>query len=75
MQRRPVTSSNVASVGWEPAGEDTDEGTLEVQFRSGHIYHYARVPESIYQALVGAASVGSFLRDEVIGTYDHERIR
>lgn len=54
MQRRPVTSSNVAALGWE-------EDTLEVEFVSGHVYQYHDVPESEYQALLGADSIGKHL--------------
>jgi hypothetical protein len=64
MQRRSVTSSNVASVGWE-------EETLEVEFVSGHVYLYHEVPEGEYQALLGADSIGralSSLRDKYTST-------
>jgi KTSC domain-containing protein len=54
MNRRPVTSTNVASIGW-------DDETLEVEFTSGHIYLYHDVPESEYQALLGASSIGKHL--------------
>jgi hypothetical protein len=54
MQRRPVESSNISSLGWE------DE-TLEVEFISGHLYEYHGVPESEYQALLGASSIGKQL--------------
>lgn len=54
MNRRPVTSSNVASIGW-------DDDTLEVEFTSGHLYEYHDVPESEYQALIGASSIGKQL--------------
>ena len=74
MNRRPVTSSNVASVGWEPDEEEPGVGTLEVEFKSGHLYQYAGVPESEYQALVGAGSVGRYLNAHIIGTYDESRI-
>ena len=54
MRRRPVQSSNIAAVGWE------DE-VLEVEFVSGHVYSYHDVPESEYQALLGADSIGQHL--------------
>lgn len=75
MDRRPVQSSNVSSVGWEPSEENSEFGTLEVGFKTGHVYQYAQVPEYVYHELVGAGSVGRYLNQEVIGTYDDTRIR
>lgn len=56
MQRISVVSSNLSSVGYEPSS-----ATLEVQFRSGSIYRYADVPESVYNGLMDAASKGRYL--------------
>lgn len=74
MNRRPVRSSRVSSIGFEP-GEDGASGTLEVEFRNGNIYSYAEVPQSEYQALVGASSVGRALEQTIIGTYDETRVK
>jgi hypothetical protein len=54
MQRRPVTSSNISSIGW-------DDDQMEVEFVSGHVYAYRDVPQSEYQALLGADSIGKSL--------------
>lgn len=51
MNRRPVRSSHVSSIGWE-------DGTMEVEFVSGHIWQYHEVPEGEYRNLMGASSVG-----------------
>lgn len=77
MQRRPVSSSNVASIGWEPDDSQEGEsvGTLEVEFRSGHVYQYEQVPEAEYENLLGASSVGRYLNQNIVGTYDERRIR
>jgi hypothetical protein len=69
MNRIPVKSSNVRSVGWAP-GEQEGIGTLEVEFMGGQVYIYADVPESEYQALLGATSVGKHLNARIIGQYD-----
>jgi hypothetical protein len=68
MQRRPVTSSNIASLGWE-------DDTLEVEFRSGHIYVYRNVPQATYQAALGADSVGRFIARTVAGQFEHTRLK
>lgn len=67
MNRRPVNSSNVSSVGWE-------EGVLEVEFRGGKLYRYEDVPESEYRALLGADSPGKYLLTHIDGVYQHTRI-
>ena len=54
VNRRPVSSSNIASVGWE-------QGVMEVEFTSGKTYRYEDVPEGEYQALLGADSPGKYL--------------
>ena len=56
MNRDRVTSSNVASVGYDPATL-----TLEVEFKNGSIYQYFNVPRGLYKDLMAAASVGGFL--------------
>ena len=56
MERTPVQSSNVASVGY-----DHGSSTLEVEFLNGAMYQYFGVPESIFDGLMNASSKGSFL--------------
>ena len=50
MERIPVSSSNLASVGYQ-------DGILEVAFKSGSVYQYTGVPESVYEALIDRKSV------------------
>lgn len=69
MNRDPVTSSNVTSVGYDPGS-----GTLEVEFHNGSIYQYFDVPEAIYNGLIHADSVGGFLAAYVKGTYRFSRV-
>lgn len=54
MERIPVSSSNLASVGYQ-------DGILEVAFKSGSVYQYTGVPESVYEALMSARHTVSFL--------------
>ena len=74
MNRRPVSSSNIASIGWEESEEGSSDGTLEVAYRSGHIYQYADVPESTYRALLGASSVGKSVNSMIVGRYTEQRV-
>jgi hypothetical protein len=75
MNRRPVQSSNVASVGYEPGNEDEGrEPVLEVEFKSGGVYRYTGVSEYEYRALLGASSIGKYVRQSIIGNYEEERV-
>lgn len=69
MNRIPVSSSNVASVGYDP-----DSQILEVEFKDNAIYHYFDVPQHIYDGLRSAESVGKFLHANVKGIYRYARI-
>jgi hypothetical protein len=54
MNRIPVTSSNLESVGYE-------NGILEIRFKHGGTYQYLNVPEHLYQGLMRAESKGTYL--------------
>lgn len=56
MNRVPVTSSNVAAIGY-----DTATQTLEVQFTNGAVYQYFDVPPSLHKEFMGASSFGTYL--------------
>lgn len=60
MERLPVTSSNIAEIGHDPA-----TNTLEVQFKNGGVYHYFDVPAEKYEALRGADSIGQHLNAHI----------
>jgi hypothetical protein len=68
MDREPVTSSNVASVGYDDATE-----TLEVEFKNGAIYQYYNVPRAVYDAMLQATSVGQFLNATIKPSYPYSR--
>lgn len=55
MERIPVSSSNLASVGYDMNG-----AVLEVEFNHGGVYQYSGVPSEIYQGLMNAGSHGTF---------------
>lgn len=70
MTRTPVSSSNIASIGY-----DSRTRTLEVEFNNGSVYQYHGVPEGIYQGLMGAPSHGEYLDAYVKkGGYAYTRI-
>ena len=69
MNRTPVTSSNINSIGY-----DAQSDILEVEFVSGDIYHYFNVPEHLYQSLMNAASKGQFLNENIRYGYRYQKV-
>lgn len=53
MERKPVVSSNIVSVGYDPETQD-----MEVEFKGGSTYTYHGVAQRAYDDFVGAESVG-----------------
>jgi hypothetical protein len=68
IERSPVNSSNIKSVGY-----DKDGKTLVVEFNNGSLYHYSDVPSSAHAELMAAKSVGSHLNKNIRGVYKHEK--
>lgn len=64
MEREPVVSSNLVSVGYDPTSE-----TLEVEFMKTGVYHYLNVPEFMWERLMAADSVGRFFNAEIKNAY------
>ena len=60
MERQPVKSTNVESVGY-----NDEEKVLEVKFRSGGVYQYAGVQPEMYADLLNAESIGRFVSQVV----------
>jgi hypothetical protein len=60
MERYPVKSSNVESVGY-----DAEEKVLEIKFCNGGIYQYGGVQPEMYADLLTAESVGRFVSQVV----------
>ncbi|HEY4993512.1 MAG TPA: KTSC domain-containing protein [Nakamurella sp.] len=63
MQRQPVDSASLASVGFDPATNQ-----LEIQFRAGGVYRYA-VPRRVYHDLMAASSLGAFFARRIRHAY------
>ena len=69
MQRYSVASSNIASVGYDPATE-----TLELEFLSGSIYQYYNVPVNMYDQLMKEGSKGRFVNTYIKNAYPYSRV-
>ena len=69
MNRSPVNSSNITSIGYE-----AQTATLEVEFTSGDVYQYFNVPEHLYQQFLNATSHGQFLNDNIRYSYRYQKV-
>lgn len=69
MQRRPVDSSAIASVGYDAA-----TGTLEVEYSHGAVYQYFDIPEDMYVQLMQASSKGTYLYNNVRDAFPYSRV-
>ena len=54
MQREPVNSSNISSIGWE-------NGTLEIEFNKDIVYQYYGVPEEVFENMFKSESIGKYV--------------
>ena len=64
-----VSSSNVASVGYDEQNE-----IAYVRFLNGTLYIYKGVPKYEFEGLLNAPSVGSYLHRNFKNVYSYERI-
>ncbi|MBK6659502.1 MAG: KTSC domain-containing protein [Proteobacteria bacterium] len=64
MERTPVTSTNILSVGYDP-----DQEILEIEFISGTVYQYSGVPNAVYEGILTADSKGKYFHSNVKNAY------
>lgn len=72
MQRLPVESSSIASIGYAP-----QQRVLELEFRqSGEVYQYFDVPAEDHAAFLAAESKGTYLNQHFKPRgYRYQRLR
>ena len=68
MKRQIVSSSLVESLGYDPEKE-----VLEVELENGRVYRYRDVPQSTYNELIEADSIGRYF-NQYIRDLSHTRI-
>ncbi len=69
MNREPVASSNIASIGYDEPSQ-----TLEVEFTSGGIYQYYNVTLALFEQLMQAGSKGQFLAYQIKNAHPYSRV-
>ena len=69
MTRQPVSSSNIASIGYDEGSQ-----TLEIEFHSSGVYQYYGVPKSLYTGLMNASSHGTYFHQHIRGHYGDTKV-
>ncbi|MGA9212484.1 KTSC domain-containing protein [Kaistella sp.] len=69
MDREYVESSMITSFGFDPI-----ISTLEIEFKSGAVWQYFDVPESVYYEMKSASSRGNFFRASIKGQYAESQV-
>jgi hypothetical protein len=69
MQRQPVSSSNIASIGYDQTAQ-----ILEVEFLNHTVYQYFNVPIPVYEALMAAGSHGTYLNVNIKSHYQVQKV-
>ena len=69
MQRHSVSSSSIASIGYESVAQ-----TLEVEFLGGRVYQYYGVPEPLFGEMMQAPSAGRFFHVYIRNGYPYSRV-
>ena len=67
MERIPVESSNMMSIGW-------DNGILEIEFKGNKVYQYFGVPKEVYTSMMLAESAGKFFHANIKGKYSYDSV-
>ena len=70
MDRKPVGSSNLRSVGYDELSR-----TLEIEFHNGRVYRYGQIPLGIYEGLMNAVSKGRYFALGIKDKYPYARIK
>lgn len=69
MHRAKVTSSSIASIGYDPESE-----VLEIEFHGGAVYQYDSVPTEEYEGLMDAGSHGKYFHQHIRRRYADRKI-
>jgi hypothetical protein len=70
MNRVPVSSSNLSSVGYNESKQ-----VLEIEFNGGRVYQYFDVPKRIHKELINAASHGKYFHRNIEDNYSYDQIK
>jgi hypothetical protein len=69
MERTPVKSSQIVSIGHDP-----EKNELHIEFASGQVYRYFEVTADEHQALLAADSIGKHFGAHVRNVKKYEKV-
>jgi len=69
LQRLPVKSRILRSVGYDEITK-----ILELEFQTGVVYHYLRVPHKIYQTLMKSEEAGKYFTEKIRPQFQAKRV-
>src|SRR6186713_265804 len=69
MQRLPVESTDIISIGYDPK-----TGTLEIEFKEGRIYQYLDVEPDVYDRFTRTDSYGEYFYSFINKRYRYKRV-
>lgn len=67
MQRKPVSSSSLRSVGYDETAH-----VLDLEFHNGRVYRYRNVPAAVHRLLLLAPSLGQFVNQQIKPRFEAE---
>lgn len=70
MELKPVKSSNIAKVGYDPESQE-----LQIEFKGGALYAYDAVPQEIATALENAESIGKHFHANVRDKFKTRKVK
>jgi hypothetical protein len=65
-----LTAGGIVSVGYEDA-----DGILEVEFSSGTLHEYYRVPRRVFDSLLSSSPPGQYLAVNGKDVYQYRHVR
>lgn len=69
MEMQFVDSSNIERIGYDP-----DSNTLRIEFKTSGTYDYHNVPESVFDEIKLASSVGRYYAANVKHAYAYTKV-
>ncbi|HIJ23383.1 MAG: KTSC domain-containing protein [Gammaproteobacteria bacterium] len=69
IERTPIGASGIVSAGYIDK-----KRVLEVEFKSGKIVHFYKVPFSTYDRLIESISKGKFYKNNIKGRFKHKTV-
>jgi hypothetical protein len=69
MNRDPVSSSSITSVGY-----DDQSQTLEIEFSNGSVYQYYNVGSDMFDQFIAAPSKGQFLHAYIRNAFPFSKV-